>query len=46
MDEYISAYDLGWSDGYHDKILDCPFPEGSQEYMDYLEGFEQGCRDN
>jgi hypothetical protein len=32
-------YDLGWSAGYHDELPDCPFPAGSVEAEEWLEGY-------
>ena len=38
-------YDMGWSDGYHDKLPDNPFIEGTHEHQEYLDGYAQGCMD-
>jgi hypothetical protein len=39
------AYDLGWSHGYDDQMSDCPYSEGTDEYKEYHEGYEQGSND-
>lgn len=41
----VSPYDLGRGHGYNDEYLENPYPENSQDYFDYLEGYEQGSND-
>jgi hypothetical protein len=37
------AYDIGWSDGYADRLPNCPFAQGTGGWIDYFEGYEDGC---
>lgn len=37
------AYYEGYEAGYEDKPSHCPYEEGTQEYVDWQLGFEEGA---
>lgn len=42
----LSAYDQGYYDGYYD-LMNCnKYDHNTQEYLDYEEGYEEGCRNS
>lgn len=45
MEEEIDPYDLGWSQGYDDQLPECPYPDGTYEYIQFWKGYEQGSND-
>jgi len=48
MDDYeISPYNMGWRVGYDDQENSsaCPFALDTEEYKEWMEGYEQGCMD-
>lgn len=45
IEEDISPYDLGWGQGYDDVLPDCLYENGTPEYDEFWEGYEQGSMD-
>lgn len=39
-------FDMGWYQGYDDKLPECPYADGSPEAKAWWEGYNQGANDS
>lgn len=46
MDTCENAYEKGWGDGYNDRLPDNEYEDGTDEYMSYVDGYEEGSRNS